>query len=403
MLKLVSISCTPSTWGAGVDRHEVIVVGAGPAGSVAASVLAQAGRDVLLLDQTGFPRDKACGDMIPWQVVRMMLDLGMGEAVRTAHFYPIKAARIVSPGGTVFETRVHDHEGTDTCIVPREVFDAILWEHARKSGARFEVVHVDAPILENGRVVGVYGRAGSKHGAWREIRAALVIAADGATSAIARALRRHKPADVHRAVALRAYMDDFDAVEHMAESYFTRDLVPGYGWVFPMGAGCANVGIGIRLDLFRRKGRTLKDMLDDFLRLPMIARRRGAHSRVDKVLVWQLHFGSDDFPRTYDGALLVGDAGGFTDPLTGGGIYGAMVSGKLAAEAALQALAENDTRREALASFETGWRKQLWPAFRLSTWLQRWLASSPRLVDFVVNLLVRHPRLGQAIADRVQG
>lgn len=110
-----------------------------------------------------------------------------------------------------------------------------------------------------------------------------------------------------------------------------------------------------------------------------------------------------DFPRTYDGALLVGDAGGFTDPLTGGGIYGAMVSGKLAAEAALQALAEGETRREALASFETGWRKQLWPAFRLSTWLQRWLASSPRLVDFVVNLLVRHPRLGQAIAERVQG
>lgn len=386
-----------------MDRHEVIVVGAGPAGSVAASVLAQAGRDVLLLDQTGFPRDKACGDMIPWQVVRMMLDLGMGEAVRAAHFYPIKAARIVSPGGTVFETRVHDHGGTDTCIVPREVFDTILWEHACKSGAQFEIVHVDAPILENGRVVGVYGRAGARHGVLREIRAALVIAADGVTSVIARALRRHKPADVHRAVALRAYMDDFDVVDHMAESYFTHDLVPGYGWVFPTGEGSANVGIGIRLDLFRRKGRTLKGMLDDFLRLPMIARRRGAHSRVDKVLVWQLHFGSDDFPRTYDGALLVGDAGGFTDPLTGGGIYGAMVSGKLAAEAALQALAEGDTRREALAPFETGWRKQLWPAFQLSTWLQRWLASSPRLVDFVVNLLVRHPRLGRMIADRVQG
>lgn len=387
----------------GIDRHEVVVVGAGPAGSVAASVLAQAGRDVLLLDQTEFPRDKACGDMIPWQVVGMMLDLGMEEAVRAAHFYPIKATRIVSPSGTVFETRVHDHGGIDTCIVPREVFDTILWKHACKSGAQFEVVHVDAPILQNGRVVGVSGRAGITHRAWREIRAALVIAADGATSVIARALRRHKPADVHRAVALRAYIDDFDVVPHRAESYFTRDLVPGYGWVFPTSEGCANVGVGMRLDLFRRKGRTLKEMLDDFLRLPAIARRRGAHSRVDRVSVWQLHFGSDDFPRTYDGALLVGDAGGFTDPLTGGGIYGAMVSGKLAAEAALQALVEGDTRREALAMFETGWRKQLWPAFRLSTWLQRWLASSPRLVDSVVSLLVRHPRLGQAIAERVQG
>lgn len=390
--------------------HEVIVVGAGPAGSVAATVLAQAGRDVLLLDRTRFPRDKACGDMIPWGAVQLMFDLGMGEAVRAADFYPIKAARIVSPSGVVFETSLADHGGPDTCIVPREVFDTLLWEHAGKNGAHFEIVQVEEPILQDGRVVGVRGRTpesryaggeSARGGALREIRAQLVIAADGATSVIARALRGTRSPDLHRAVALRAYVDDLDLTDHMSESYFTRDLIPGYGWVFPAGERCANVGVGLRLDLFRRKGRTLKEMLDDFLHLPMIAARRGRDSRVEKVLVWQLNFGSDVFPRAYDGALLIGDAGGFTDPLTGGGIYGAMVTGKLAGEVALQALAEGDPRRQALAPFEAGWRQQLWPSFRLGYWLQRWLISSPRLVDLIVAFMVRHPGLVQYLANKL--
>lgn len=389
--------------------HEVIVVGAGPAGSVAASLLAQAGRDVLLLDHTGFPRDKACGDMIPWQVVRMMIGLGMGEAVRAAQFYPIKAARIVSPSGAVFETRLRDHDGVHTCIVPREVFDTILWEHARKSGAQFELIHVEQPILEGGRVVGVRGRAvesqqekDTRHqsGPMREIRAQLVIAADGATSVIARALRGNKSPDLHRAVALRAYVNDLDIVDHMSESYFTRDLLPGYGWIFPVGERCANVGVGMRLDLFRRRGQTLKEVLNDFLRQPMFAGRLSPHSRVEKILVWQLNFGSEVFPRVYDGALLIGDAGGFIDPLTGGGIYGAMVTGKLAAKVALSALAQGDTRREALAPFEPGWRKHLWASFRLGAWLQRRMVTSPRLVDAILGFLVHNPRIAQVVASK---
>jgi len=377
--------------------HEVIVVGAGPAGSVAATVLAQAGRDVLLLDRTGFPRDKACGDAIAWGAVQLMLDLGMGEAVRAAGFYPIDAMRIISPGGAVFETALPTHEGLTSCIVQRETFDTLLWTHACQSGANFQILQVQQPILHNGRVVGVRGRNGHE----RDIRAQLVIAADGATSVIARALRPDKAPDRHRAVALRAYVNDLDVLDHRVEFHFTHDLIPGYAWIFPTGERRANVGVGMRLDLFRRKARTLKQMLHDFLSRPALAGRRHSQSQVQHALAWQLNFGSYVFPRAYDGALLTGDAGGFINPLTGGGIHNAMITGKLAAEVALSALAGGDTRRQALAPFEAGWRERLWPNLRLGYWLQRWLVSSPRLTDWVVTLMVRYPRLAQVFASKL--
>jgi geranylgeranyl reductase family protein len=363
--------------------HEVVVVGAGPAGSVAATILAQAGRDVLLLDRTTFPRDKSCGDFVPREAMQLLLELGLGDALRSDRFYPVRDVAIVSPGLHATQVPLRAKHGADWCMIPRETFDTLLWEHACRSGAQFEVLHVEAPLIERGIVTGVRGRNDGP----TEIRAQVVIAGDGATSAIARALRGAKSPDIHRAVAVRAYAEDLDLVSHRAEFHFTRALLPFYGWVFPVGDRCANVGVGIRLDRFRRGDTTVKRLLDDFLALPHIAARFGAAGRVRDPLVWQLNFGSEDFPRVYDGALLAGDAGGFISPLTGAGIHNAMITGELAARAAIAALEARDRRRNALAEFEGWWRRRLRARLRAGFWLQRQVAESAWRMDRLVRLL----------------
>ncbi|MBI4538384.1 MAG: NAD(P)/FAD-dependent oxidoreductase [Gemmatimonadetes bacterium] len=380
-----------------MERHEVIVVGAGPAGSVAATVLAQGGRDVLLLDRTRFPRDKACGDLVPQAALSLMLDLGVSDAARAACFYPVRRLRIAAPGDRAFEVALRAGAGLDSCVVRREVFDAMLWEHAKWSGARFRVARVEEPVVERGRVVGVRVRDES------EIRAELVIAADGATSAIARALRATRTPDRHRAVALRAYVDGLELVDHLVEVHYARELLPGYGWIFPVDGRCANVGVGMRLDLFRRRNTTLRKLLDEFLRLPSIAPRLGPSARVHDVLVWQLNFGSEVFPRIWDGALLIGDAGGFVSPLTGGGIHNAMITGVLAGHAAMRALAAGDASRSTLRAFERAWRRRLWVKLWGGYWAQRWITSSPQLLDGVAALLACRQRICGSDVARLHG
>ena len=196
------------------SNHDVIIVGSGPAGSTAATALARRGRDVLLLDRAAFPRDKACGDGIPPGTVGILHDLGMAETLRAADFHRIDALRLVSARGRDWRLDFTPRrDGADFFIAPRVRFDEVLRRHAIASGARFQRAQVRAPLLENGRVVGVRAEI---DGVENEIAARVVIGADGATSAIARALVPEKPPESHRAVAIqlwrwRRLYDNLDA------------------------------------------------------------------------------------------------------------------------------------------------------------------------------------------------
>jgi geranylgeranyl reductase family protein len=252
--------------------HEVIVVGAGPAGSIAAATLARAGRDVLLLDRAQFPRDKVCGDGVPFDAIAGLRRMGMGPKIDAAGLYPVERLRLVAPNGSTFDaTLKQDPDGmSKSCVVPRVKLDALIWEHACASGARFEVGQVTAPLVDNGQVVGVRMRQNGN--GEREVRAPLVIAADGSTSTLGRALIPQRPDDAHRAVALRAYVEDLELNDHMVEFYLYREILPGYSWIFPTEGGLANVGTGMRLDTFRKVKATCV-LLDQFLAMPAIAPR----------------------------------------------------------------------------------------------------------------------------------
>lgn len=363
-------------------EREVIVVGSGPAGSAAAMALAQKGYDVLMLDRRPFPRDKVCGDAVPAGALDLLYSLGMEEKIRAAGFYYIDKIRLVSPKGYMMDADLEEHHHkAQSAIVPRMQFDALLHEHAVASGAEFRVAQVKEPIIENGKVAGV--RA-SLNGSVEEVRASLVIGADGVTSAVARALRQDEHEDGHRAVALRAYVANIEELPHEVEFYLYDEILPGYAWIFPTAEGQANVGLGMRLDKFRDEGHNLKEMLQRFLDMPAIRSRLRSDVAVNDIATWQLNFGSQPVQRAYDGAMLIGDAAGLINPLTGGGIANAITSAWLAAATAHQAFLKEDFSHDSLRIYDDFCQRQIWPTMRRSYLIQRVLDKAPAIVDLII-------------------
>ncbi len=363
-----------------MNQRDVIVVGAGPAGSTAATVLARRDRDVLLLDRASFPRDKVCGDGIPPGTVAILNDLGMAESLRGAGFHPIDTLRLVSARGRDWRLRFKPRKsGAAFVIAPRLRFDELLRAHAIASGASFQLAQVRAPLVEDGRVTGVRAEI---DGVEHDLRARVVIGADGATSAIARALLPDKPPEQHRAVAIRAYLDGFEALPRTVEFHFGARFAPGYAWVFPLGDRSANVGVIVRTDRFKRRGVAIGALLREFVDGAEL-RRRGARVEVlHDVATWQLPLAAPvRTPRAFDGAVLAGDAARLVDALTGEGIHGAVVSGQLAAEAVDGALRAGDVSRTSLASYDARLEQELGRFVRRSYRCQKYITAFPPVLE----------------------
>jgi menaquinone-9 beta-reductase len=385
------------------QEYEVIVVGAGPAGATAATMLAQKGHNVLLVDRQSFPRDKICGDGVPAGVISMMYRMGMKpkvlEAEASGVFNPIKQVRLVSPKGYVLDAPLHFSDDVHSYVAPRMVIDAMIQKHAAESGAEFMTAQVQEPLLANGQVVGVRVKVGENgRSATHNLCAKLVIGADGVTSAIARALRpkqaQHQPD--HKAVALRAYIADIEEVPNTAEFYLYEDIWPGYAWIFNLGGGRANIGLGMRLDHFRQGKRKLEELLKDFLAMPEIKKRIPRGGQIRDLATWPLNFGSQAGLRfAFPGALLVGDAAGFINPITGGGIHNSMISAELAAKTAHEALTAGSFALSQLNVYEQRCQRVLSPGLRRSYLYQRTLQRFPALADF----LIRQGRQNSHLVD----
>ncbi len=179
-------------------------------------------------------------------------------------------------------------------------------------------------------------------------------------------------------------------------------MLPGYAWIFPAGDDVANIGLGMRLDVFRKHKRNLKKMLSDFLAMPDIRPRLKNGRAPRDVAIWQLNFGSQDgLQHTFDGALLVGDAAGFINPLTGGGIHNALISGVLAAQTVDEALRRGDVSRESLCVYEERCNDAMWAGMRKAFFYQRFLLNYPTLVDWLIRLLGQHGGIAQIFVSKL--
>jgi geranylgeranyl reductase family protein len=387
------------------NERDVIVVGSGPGGAMTAVILAQKGYDVLLLDRSDFPRDKICGDGIPAGVFERLYRLGMQEKFETARtrgeMYEIDKMSLVSPRGHVVVADFNYEDGIHSQVMPRFYFDSLIQEHAVDSGAEFQVAAVKEPLIENGRVVGVKAQV---NGSVQSIRSKIVVGADGVTSAIARNLRpkQEQHQDRHRAIALRAYIHDIEIHPGEVEFFLYDEILPGYAWIFPMGEEEANLGLGMRLDIFRKHHGDLKTILQSFLELPMIKKRLKRGGELDGIKTWQLNFGSQKHMQSaFDGALLVGDAAGFINPITGGGIHNALISSELAAQTIDEALRAKDTSLSQLKVYEKLTHDVMWSGMQRSYLMQRLTLSFPGLVEFLISRAATNKGLVQIFLDKL--
>ena len=343
------------------DDADVIVVGAGPGGSSAAYHLARAGLDVLLLEKSTFPREKVCGDGLTPRAVKQLV--GMGISLDSGDgWFPNKGIRIIG-GGARIELdwpELSSYPGFGL-VRTRRGFDEIVARAAQRAGARLlEGVTVTGPVLDDPaqRIVGVTARnaAAPGHGdgdAEHTYRARLVVAADGNSSRLSLAMGLRKRDDRPLGVAIRTYYTsprhDDDYLETWLDLWDGSSLLPGYGWIFGVGDGTSNVGLGL-LNTSASFGHVdYRAMLRRWLATMPPEWGFGEENQIGPVRGAALPMGFNRTPHYTSGLLLVGDAGGMVNPFNGEGISTAMESGEIAAQVIVQALARPDRASAELA------------------------------------------------------
>ena len=308
-----------------IDEAEVVVIGAGPAGSAAALTLAAHGHDVLIVDKAAFPRDKPCGDGLPRFAVSCLERFGLGQVLRDSPL--IEGGRLVF-NQTSEELKSYRH-GHGRCVT-RVQLDSALLNRALEAGARLITARVTGPVMDDDRVAGV---GSDQRGGRGWIRGSYFVAADGPTSIMSHRLGLARQRADISGYAVRQYFD----VEHSLDPLFDiyvpikcgdRGLV-GYGWVFPVGERRANIGVGF----YRSRGDTtppIRTVLTEF-----VAELRARQAkRFGQIVPLGKQFGSpigmnfSPHACQWGNVVFAGDSAGMTDPLTGEGISSALAGGE---------------------------------------------------------------------------
>jgi menaquinone-9 beta-reductase len=340
--------------------HDVLVVGAGPAGSSCAYWLADAGWDVVVVEKKRFPREKTCGDGLTPRSVRQLEDMGLEGALAGAHRF--SGLRSCAYGRTI-EMPWPEHPSFDRVgyVITRHDLDQIVADRAVKAGASVvQGTEALEPLVAGEAMASMPMLAGAvvrdaDTGVTRNLRARYVVVADGANSRFGRALGTARDRRFPLGMALRGYYrsprhDDEFIESHLDIRDPTGEVVPGYGWIFPLGDGRVNVGVGILSVEGRWRGVNTSRLMDAFVEFAPASWGLSPAAACGAPTGGKLPMGLSIAPRVGPNVLCAGDAAGAVNPFNGEGIAYGYETGRLAAASIGRALA--GAGHEALDDYE---------------------------------------------------
>ena len=397
----------------GKDDGKVLIVGAGPAGVASALFLSKKGVKSILIDKETFPRDKICGDGLSGWVISMLykLDMGLVEEIKNDSraldswgiiFYAPNLKSLALP--YVFRKRPDEAPGY---VIRRKHFDEILINKVKENTL--------IELIENFKVTEFHNLGNKvevKSDSGKTLTGSMTIFCDGAKSKFAKAHAGMPKIDKHWATGIKTYYKNLrPRVEqpvpersrrvNPVEFYFLNGILPGYLWIFPLPNGEANVGLGIRTDIMKKKKINLKSALYQAINdTPELKERFKNAEQTSPIQAWGLPLGTKKEKLSGDRFLLAGDAASLIDPFTGEGVGNALNSGFHAAEHIEECLAADKFDAEFNKKYDKRVYDKLWKELRISAAIQKLLVH-PGLFSWVMNKAISNIYLKQSFIKMI--
>lgn len=373
-----------------MEKADVVVIGAGPAGTSAAYFLAKQGVEVILVDKSTFPREKTCGDGIGPRSIEMLVKMGLADWLLSGSYYRCDRVRLFANNGRYVEAKI---PGDDALyphfyIVPRTDFDQKIVEAAAGAGAKVLTNCRATSPVKNGALKGVKV---IKDGEETEISCKALVCADGTNGTFAKStgINIIKP----HAIAARAYYSNVKGLDDCINIYIDEHVPEGYAWIFPTGEARANIGLGVSGPMMKKRGIDIKKLVSWFVaeKDASPVDLKGAVQDSEIKGAW-LRMGYGRHSAVADGTLLAGDAAGMISPLTGEGIAYALESGEIAASAMKIALDKGDISANSLKAYQEYLNKNYYMDHRFYEAIRQTLSKNP-IMDRFIGKGIKHPPL----------
>lgn len=365
-----------------VEKYDVVIAGAGPAGTICALALRDAGLSVALVDKSTFPRDKICGDSIPGPALKILQQVLGNSSKETV--LPDDKQRIYSSAiRTASGRTVRIEWKAEACNCKRLSFDRFLLDLVKKQTDThvYEGEKIDQVVVNDGISLHLVESD-------RQLECSLVIGCDGANSIVARRLATRSANHSENCIAVRSYFRDVDSPVD-SNMFYLLEKHPGYFWIFPLGNGHFNVGIGIRNHSNAGKINIRETFRDTMENNPLISGLFRHATMISGPEGFRLPMGEYNGNLSGERFILAGDAAGLIDPLLGHGIDKAMQSGFLAANQAIRCFNECDFSKRFISSYDAAVDRRIRRELRRNKAIMKLLWTWPRLIETLAVLSER--------------
>jgi menaquinone-9 beta-reductase len=366
---------------------DVAIVGGGPSGAAAAHLLASRGHSVIVCEKKSFPREKTCGDGLTPRAVKVLEEMGLGDELGT--WAKVRGLRVHAAGRVLELDFPKLDEFCDYGLVkPRKDLDQIVLDNAEAMGAKvlYETQAI-GPIFDRGVVSGVTVK---REGHEEQIHARWVICAEGAATKFARSLARDRDLDYPMGLAIRQYftspMQDSDWFDAYLDIRSGDETMPGYGWVFPVGDGTVNAGVGLLSTYGGWRDINLHDLQRFFIDQLPSEWEVNWETVCSKPRAGRLFMGQSVWPPHGPGFVLVGDAAGMINPCNGEGIAYGYETGRIAGRHIDEALRSGSSL--SLGEYTEELKETYGPYFRLGRRFVK-LIGYPVVMERLVSLGMR--------------